>query len=123
MMFCGYSPSWEGFYVSALGGAMYIFHRIGVNYVWLRGRSATDVVLVIKLENEQYSLKFEPIEPEEIWSGYTDQNGRTWQGFYALQRAIFEKYRGEYQNDSFRISGGWSGARGQPEKVQLAPTR
>ena len=111
MMFCGYSPAWQGFYVSALGGAMYIFHRMGVNYVWLRGRSATDVVLVIKLENEQYSLKFEPVDPEAIWSGYTDQNGRTWQGFYALQRALFEKYRSEYQNDSFRILAVGPGAR------------
>ncbi len=115
MIFCGYSPAWEGFYVSALGGAMYIFHRIGVNYVWLRGRSDRDVVLVIKLENEQYSLRFEPIEPETIWSGYTDQNGRTWQGFYALQRAIFEKYRGEYKNDAFRILTVGPGARNTRE--------
>ena len=90
---------------------MYIFHRIGVNYVWLRGRAETDVVLVIKLENEQYSLRFEPIEPEPIWAGYTDQNGRTWQGFYALQRALFEKYGGEYQNDAFRILAVGPGAR------------
>ena len=111
MIFCGYSPAWEGFYVSALGGAMYIFHRIGVNYVWLRGCSDTDVVLVIKLENGEYSLRFEPVDPDNIWSGYTDQNGRTWQGFYALQRALFEKYRTEYHDDSFRILTIGPGAR------------
>ncbi len=41
MIFCGYSPQWDGFYVSALGGAMYVFHRFGVNYVWVRGRCLT----------------------------------------------------------------------------------
>jgi len=111
MIFCGYSPQWEGFYVSALGGAMYIFHRVGINYVWLRGQSAQDVVLVINLKNEEYSVRFEPVQPEAIWSGYTDQTGRTWTGFYAMQRALFEKYKGEYKEDSLRILTVGPGAR------------
>jgi glyceraldehyde-3-phosphate dehydrogenase (ferredoxin) len=111
MIFCGYSPAWEGFYVSALGGAMYVFHRVGVNYVWLRGQSAQDVVLVIKLENGEYSVRFDPIQPEAIWPGYTDRSGRTWQGFYALQQSLFEKYQAEYKTDSFRILTVGPGAR------------
>jgi glyceraldehyde-3-phosphate dehydrogenase (ferredoxin) len=111
MIFCGYSPSWEGFYVSALGGAMYVFHRVGVNYVWLRGQSAQDVVLVIKLENGEYSVRFDPVQPEAIWAGYTDRSGRTWQGFYALQQSLFEKYQAEYKDDSFRILTVGPGAR------------
>lgn len=111
MIFCGYSPAWEGFYVSALGGAMYVFHRVGVNYVWLRGQSAQDVVLVIKLENGEYSVRFDPIQPESIWPGYTDRSGRTWQGFYALQQSLFEKYQAEYQENSFRILTVGPGAR------------
>lgn len=111
MIFCGYSPQWEGFYVSALGGAMYIFHRVGINYVWLRGRSDQDVVLVINLKDNEYSVRFEPVQPETIWAGYTDQAGRTWKGFYALQRALFEKYKGEFNEDSFRILTVGPGAR------------
>jgi glyceraldehyde-3-phosphate dehydrogenase (ferredoxin) len=111
MIFSGYSPLWEGFYVSAMGGAMYVFHRVGVNYVWLRGQSERDVVIVIKLENGEYSVRFEPVDLETTWAGYADQNGRTWQGFYALQRALFEKYRGEYPPDSFRVLAVGPGAR------------
>ncbi len=103
MMISGYSPSWEGFFVSSLGGAMYVFHRIGVNYLWLRGRSARQVALVIKLENNEYSVRFEPVDAVRIWRGYTDHSGRKWQGFYALQRALFEKFGSEYQEGNLRI--------------------
>jgi glyceraldehyde-3-phosphate dehydrogenase (ferredoxin) len=51
MVFGAYSPQWEGFYVSALGGAMYVFHRVGANYVWLRGRCPVDSVLLIRLKD------------------------------------------------------------------------
>ncbi|NTV37050.1 MAG: aldehyde ferredoxin oxidoreductase, partial [Anaerolineaceae bacterium] len=68
MIFTGYSPQWEGFYVSALGGAMYVFHRVGVNYVWLRGKAAVLSVLVIKFEKGTYSLDIEPIENiDAVW--------------------------------------------------------
>src|SRR5574341_231441 len=103
MIFCGYSPQWEGFYISALGGAMYVFHRCGLNYVWLRGRCPTDSVLLLRLKNGEYSVRLEPIDAELLWKGYTDSNGRAWEGFYALQRAVFATYRAEYDYDWFRI--------------------
>jgi len=103
MIFCGYSPQWEGFYVSALGGAMYVLHRFGVNYVWLRGRCQTDSVLLLRLKNSEYSVRLEPIDVDRLWQGYTDTDDRTWDAFYALQRAVFEKYKGGYDNDWFRI--------------------
>lgn len=111
MIFCGYSPQWEDFYVSALGGAMYVFHRLGVNYVWLRGQCPTDSILILRLKDGQYSARLEPIDPDSIWRAYTDVNGRTWEGFYALQQYAFEKYRGEYDEDSFRILATGPGAR------------
>ncbi len=111
MIFCGYSPQWEGFYVSALGGAMYVFHRVGANYVWLRGCCPADSVLLIRLKDGEYSVRLEPIQADEIWKGYTDANGRAWEGFYALQRAVFEKYRGEYDGDGFRVLAVGPGAR------------
>jgi glyceraldehyde-3-phosphate dehydrogenase (ferredoxin) len=103
MIFCGYSPSWQGFYVSSLGGAMYVFHRLGVNYLWLQGQSQQDVVLVINHKGGEYSLRFEPLEPEKYWEGYTDEKGREWIGYYGLQRFLFEKYRSEFDGDAFRI--------------------
>ena len=111
MIFTGYSPQWQGFYVSALGGAMYVFHRVGVNYVWLRGQSAQDVVLFINHRNGEYTVRLDPVQPEAIWAGYTDQTGRTWEGFYALQRYLFEKYQGEFEGDAWRILTVGPGAR------------
>jgi len=103
MIFGGYSDQWEGFYISALGGAMYVFHRVGANYVWLRGQAAVDSVLLIRLKDGEYSVRLEPVEPEAHWQGYTAESGRTWEGFYGLQRYCFERYRGEYTGDWFRI--------------------
>ena len=103
MVFTGYSPSWEGFYVSAMGGAMFVFHRLGVNYAWIKGKSDQDVVIIIKYINGVYDIRFEPLSPDPVWKGYTDRIGRTWQGFYALQRCLFEKYQAEFVDDWFRI--------------------
>jgi len=111
MIFTGYSRQWEGFYVSALGGAGYIFHRVGLNYIWLRGRSDHDVVVVVKLENGEYNVRLEPVNVDEIWQGYTDVNGRTWEGFYAIQQYLFEKHKDEFLPDSFRILTVGPGAR------------
>lgn len=111
MIFCGYSPQWEGFYVSALGGAMYVFHRVGVNYAWLRGQCPTDSILLIRLKDDEYSVRLEPVDTDKIWQGYTDVQGRGWEGFYALQRYAFEKYKGEYTEDWFRILAVGPGAR------------
>ncbi len=111
MIFCGYSPQWEDFYVSALGGAMYVFHRFGVNYVWLRGRCPVDSVLVLNLKQNEYSVRLEPIDAEALWRGYTGQDGIARIGFYALQSALFDKYKSEYTGDNFRILAVGPGAR------------
>jgi glyceraldehyde-3-phosphate dehydrogenase (ferredoxin) len=103
MIFCGHSPQWEGFYVSALGGAMYVFHRLGVNFAWLRGKCRQDSLLVIKRENDQWMVNIEPVDTQTIWQGYTDQTGRAWEGFYALQKYIFDKYHTQYGSIPFRI--------------------
>lgn len=111
MIFCGYSPQWEGFYVSALGGAMYVLHRFGVNYVWLRGRAPTDSVLVLNLKGGEYSVRLEPIDADAVWTGYTDAAGRTWEGYYALQHYAFDRYGGEYSGDDVRVLSVGPGAR------------
>ena len=103
MIFCGYSPQWEGFYVSALGGAMYVFHRVGVNYVWIRGQADTDCVIIINHKNGEYDIQFDPVDTDSLWKGYTDENQQTWIGYYALQHALYEKYRSLFSGDWFRI--------------------
>jgi glyceraldehyde-3-phosphate dehydrogenase (ferredoxin) len=39
LVFSAWSPQWEGFYISSIGGAAYTFHNLGVPYVALRGRA------------------------------------------------------------------------------------
>ena len=111
MIFCGYSPQWEGFYVSALGGAMYVFHRIGVNYVWLKGEAKEDVAIVINHKDGEYSIKFEPVVSDAIWREYRDENGKSHKGFYAMQMYLVEKYRKEFDEDWFRVLTVGPGAR------------
>lgn len=103
MIFSAYSPQWEDFYVSALGGAMHVFHRFGTNFVWLRERAPVDSVLILNLRNLNYHVRLEPIDPDTIWKGYTDANGRTWEGFYALQHHVFDKYKTEFEEDWVRV--------------------
>lgn len=47
LVFCGYSPQWEGFYVSSLGGGAYVMHRIGVDFVSILGAAKEDSVLIL----------------------------------------------------------------------------
>ncbi len=103
MIFCGYSPQWEGFYISALGGAMYVMHRTGVNYVCLRGRAKTPSVIVFRHYNGDYSLSIEPIRPGRFWRGFQDNEGRARLGFYGLQQHLFEKYKTLFPDSYWRI--------------------
>jgi glyceraldehyde-3-phosphate dehydrogenase (ferredoxin) len=103
MVFCGYSPQWEGFYISSLGGGTYTMHRTGVNFFCLRGRAPQDSVLILNHKNGEISMRLEPIRPEPIWAGYADPEGSPLYGFFALQQAVFDRYGGEYDPDWVRV--------------------
>ncbi len=96
LVLCGWSPQWEGFYISSIGGAAYTFHGVGVNYVALRGQAMHTSVLIINHRQGQLSVRLEPINPEPIWNGYADPQGEPLLGFYALQQAIYDRYAGEF---------------------------
>ncbi len=97
LVFCGYSPQWEGFYISSMGGAAYTFQHVGVNYVCLRGRCASPSVLILNNDGQGVSARIEPIRGyQEIWEGYEDSDGERLIGIYALQQAILDRWGGEY---------------------------
>ena len=98
MVFVAHSPAWDGFYVSTLGGAAYVFHRLGVDYVTLQGACPVDSVLILNNKGGQISARFEPCKPDEIWPGHEGETG-----FYALQKYLFDKYKGEYSGDWVRV--------------------
>ena len=103
LVFCGYSPLWEGFYISSMGGAAYIMHRIGADFVSIHGRAQQDSVLILNHKNGEIHVRLEPIQPDILWTGYADPDGEQLIGFYALQQAVFDRYASEYENDWLRV--------------------
>ncbi len=103
LVFCAYSPAWEGFYVSSLGGGAYILHRVGVDFVCLQGRAENDSVLILNHNHGEISVRLEAIRPEGIWPGYADPQGNPLLGFYALQQYVFDRYHAEYDEDWVRV--------------------
>lgn len=103
LMFCGYSPLWEGFYTSSFGGGAFIMHRVGVDFVTIRGSAPEDSVLILNHSNGEITVRLEPINPDVIWTSYADPQGERLYGFYALQQAVYDRYHGEYDGDNVRV--------------------
>ena len=111
LVFCGYSPQWRGFYVSSLGGAAYIMHRIGADFVCIKGTAPQDSVLILNHHQGEISVRLEPLDPDAIWTGHVSREVDAEDaldsdyliGFYALQQAVFDRYRAEYDGDWLRI--------------------
>jgi glyceraldehyde-3-phosphate dehydrogenase (ferredoxin) len=103
LVFCGYSPLWEGFYISSLGGGAYIMHRIGIDFITIHGKAAQDSVLILNHTQGQVTVRLEQINPDTLWTGYADPDGNRLMGFYALQQAVFDRYASEYTDDWVRV--------------------
>lgn len=103
LVFCGWSPQWDGFYVSSMGGASYTFHGVGVNYVALRGRAVETSVLLLNHKDGEILVRLEPVNVEALWVRYADPNGRPLIGYFALEQAMFDRYAGEYNEGKMRV--------------------
>ncbi len=103
LVFCGYSPVWEGFYTSSMGGAAYIMHRVGIDFITIQGQAPQDSVLILNQHEGEIKVRLEPVNADLIWSEYADPDGEGLFGFYALQQAVFDRYGSEYEGDWVRI--------------------
>jgi glyceraldehyde-3-phosphate dehydrogenase (ferredoxin) len=103
LVFCGFSPQWEGFYVSSLGGGAFIMHRVGVDFVCINGSAPQDSILILNHRQGQINVRLEPIDADALWAGYADPDSEYLIGFYALQQAVFDRYGGEYEGDWVRV--------------------
>ncbi|HEY9077068.1 MAG TPA: aldehyde ferredoxin oxidoreductase N-terminal domain-containing protein [Anaerolineaceae bacterium] len=103
LVFTSFSPLWEGFYISSFGGGSYIMHRVGVDFISIVGAAPEDSILLLNHNDGQISARIEPIKPDVIWAGYASPDGEMLSGFYALQQALYDRYRGEYDQDWMRI--------------------
>jgi glyceraldehyde-3-phosphate dehydrogenase (ferredoxin) len=103
LVFTGWSNQWDGFYISSMGGAAYTFHGVGVNYVSLRGKAPETSVLLLNHKQGEVFVRLEPVNVDVLWSGYANPEGRPLAGFFALQQALFDRYKGEYPEGKIRI--------------------
>jgi glyceraldehyde-3-phosphate dehydrogenase (ferredoxin) len=103
LVFTGYSPQWEGFYISSMGGAAYIMHRVGVDFFCIKNKASQDSVLLLNHRNGEIQVRLEPINPDPIWTGYADPDENLLIGYYALQQAVFDRYASEYDNEWVRV--------------------
>ncbi len=103
LVFGAWSPQWDGFYVSSMGGAAYTFHHVGVSYVALRGRAAETSVLLLNHRQGEIHVRVEPVNAEALWNGCVDSQERQLIGFFALQQALFDRYKNEYPEGKMRI--------------------
>lgn len=103
LVFCSWSSQWDGFFVSSMGGAAYTFHRVGVNYVALRGMALEPSVVLLNHKAGEIHVRIEPVNVEPLWAGYASPDGRPLIGFFALQQALYDRYAGEYTNGNLRI--------------------
>ncbi len=103
LVFCAYSSAWEGFYISSLGGAAYVMHRVGVDFFCLTGTAPEDSVLILNHRNGEVEVRLEPVNADLLWTGYADPDGQRLIGFYALQQAAFDRYASEYDGDWVRV--------------------
>jgi glyceraldehyde-3-phosphate dehydrogenase (ferredoxin) len=117
LVFCAYSPAWEGFYISSLGGGAHVMHRVGVDFFCLTGAAPEDSVLILNHSHGEIKVRLEPINADLLWIGYSGAEDRRLIGFYALQQAVFDRYSSEYDGDWVRIFGVGPAARHTNEGV------
>lgn len=94
----GFSPAWEGFYVSTMGGAALVFDNLGVNMLSIVGRAPVPSVLYLNRQGgEHVEVELSPIDLEAAWDSGAG-------GIYGLLQQVLERYGGHYESDP-RILG------------------
>ncbi|MDD2853721.1 MAG: aldehyde ferredoxin oxidoreductase N-terminal domain-containing protein [Desulfuromonadaceae bacterium] len=93
MVVTGYSPCWQGYYISSMGGAGLVFDNLGINMLSLVGKSPVLSVLYLNRNHgEEIEVEVVPVDAESIW-----HVGR--KGVYALTEHVYEKLGSRYEND------------------------
>ncbi|MDU0460123.1 MAG: aldehyde ferredoxin oxidoreductase N-terminal domain-containing protein [Geobacteraceae bacterium] len=89
----GFSPCWQGYYISSMGGAGLVFDNLGINMLSLAGRAPVPSVLYLNRNHgEEIEVEVVPIDVESVW-----KSGRT--GVYSLTDRVYEMFGQRYGND------------------------
>ena len=89
----GFSPCWQGYYISSMGGAGLVFDNLGVNMLSLVGKAPVPSVLYLnRSHGEEIEVEVVPIDAEGIW-----RSGRL--GVYALTDEVYRRFGDRYEKD------------------------
>lgn len=93
LMVTGFSPCWQGNYISSMGGAGLVFNNLGVNMLSLVGKAPVPSVLYLNRNHgEEIEVEIVPLDIDNIW-----KSGRT--GVYSLTDHVYEMFAERYAND------------------------
>jgi len=89
----GFSPCWQGYYTSSMGGAGLVFDNLGINMLSLVGKAPVPSVLCLNRNHgEEIEVEVIPVDVEAIW-----KSGRS--GVYSLTDRVYELFGQRYSND------------------------
>lgn len=93
MVVTGFSPCWQGYYISSMGGAALVFDNLGINMLSLVGKAPVPSVLYLNRDHgEEVQVELVPVDAASIW-----RSGRT--GVYSLTDRVYEMFGKKYEND------------------------
>lgn len=93
LVLTGFSPCWQGYYVSSMGGAGLVFDNLGINMLSLVGKAPLPSVLYLNRNHgEEIQVEVVPLDVETVW-----KTGRT--GVYSLTDTVYEMFGDRYEND------------------------
>lgn len=93
LVFTGYSPCWDNFYISSMGGAALVFDNLGINMLSLHKRSPLPALLYLnRTDGEEIEVELLPVDADDVWS-----SGR--RGTYAVMDLAHERFGERYKTD------------------------
>lgn len=117
LIFTGFSPAWQGFYISTMGGASLVFDNLGINMLSIVGKAATPSVLYLnRIHGEEIELSIKPIDLHSVW-----QQGR--KGMYAVMDYILETFGAKYKTSPRILAVGKSSLTTDFGAVASAPVK
>jgi len=93
LIFSGISPSWHGFFVSAMGGAALVFNNLGINLLSIIGKAEKPSILYLNRNHgEEVEVELYPTDPNTLW-----ETGRG--GIYGVMQHSLDQYSMRYEKD------------------------
>jgi glyceraldehyde-3-phosphate dehydrogenase (ferredoxin) len=93
MVITGFSPCWQGLYISSMGGAGLVFDNLGINMLSLVGKAPVPSILYLnRSHGEEIQVEVVPVDVQAVWN-----SGR--RGVYSLTDRTHEMFGNRYEND------------------------